>query len=421
MFQTHFRDISAAGAAAPVPLRRNRDFLLLSTGQGLSGAGSQATTVAYPLLVLALTHSPARAGVVSFARLLPVALVSLPAGVLADRVDRRRLMVAADVARLAVLAALALAVAAGEASFWAIVAAAAVEGAGTAVFAAAQPGALRAVVPAAQLPAAISVRTGRSAVAQLGGPPLGGALFAVSRALPFAVDAASYAVSTVSLLAMRTPFQGPAGERTAGGVRAELAEGASFVWRHPFLRTTTLLFGIANFLGPGLVLIIVVVGRRQGLSGGEVGALVAIFGGSLLAGSLVSPLVRRALPVRAILVLELCTWPLCAAFLLWPSVYVLTAAVVPTALAVPSTDSVVHAYRIALTPDLLLGRAEAVRLAVSLLVAPLGPLAAGLLLAATSERAAVAVFAAVAVALAVWGVTDPAIRAAPALDELRTA
>lgn len=420
MFQAHFRDTSAAGDGLQ-PLRRNRDFLLLTAGQGFSAVGSQATGVAYPLLVLAQTHSPGRAGAVAFARLVPIALLSLPAGVAADRLDRRRLMIAADAVRLAALAALAAAVVAGDAVFWAVVAVALVEGAGTAVFAAAQPGALRAVVPPSQLPAAISVRTGRAAVAQLGGPPLGGALFAVARALPFAADAASYALSTVSLLAMRTPFQAPTGERPAGGLRAQLGEGARFLWRHPFLRTTTLIFGIANFIGPGLILVIVVAGRRQGLSGGEVGALVAVFGAALLAGSLVSPLVRRTLPVRAILVLELCTWPLCAVFLLWPSVYVLTAAVVPTALAVPSTDSVVHAYRIALTPDRLLGRAEAVRTAVSLLVAPLGPLAAGLLLDTTTQRATVAVFAAVAAVLAVWGAADPAIRAAPALDELRAA
>jgi MFS family permease len=72
-----------------VPLRRNRDFVLLQAGRLLSNAGTQSTTIAYPLLVLALTHSPAKAGIVSFARSLPFALLALPAGVAADRWNRK--------------------------------------------------------------------------------------------------------------------------------------------------------------------------------------------------------------------------------------------------------------------------------------------------------------------------------------------
>jgi len=75
-----------------VRLSRNRDFILFQAGQLLSAAGSSLSTIAYPLLVLALTHSPAEAGLVSFARLLPAPLLALPAGVLSDRFDRRRIM-----------------------------------------------------------------------------------------------------------------------------------------------------------------------------------------------------------------------------------------------------------------------------------------------------------------------------------------
>ena len=76
--------------------------------------------------------------------------------------------------------------------------------------------------------------------------------------------------------------------------------------------------------------------------------------------------------------------------MIWPNVYVLAAALVPFGLAAPVTDSVVVSYRIALTPDRLLGRVESVRSSISLLAAPLGPLVAGLLLATTSARMTVA-------------------------------
>jgi hypothetical protein len=393
-----------------VPLRRNRDFVLLQAGQLLSSAGTQATSIAYPLLVLSLTHSAAKAGIVSFARTLPAALLTLPAGLAADRWDRRRLMILADAVRVAAVASLAATIVARGLVFWAIPVVAFVEGAGAALFSVAQVGALRSVVPAAQLPAAAGVQTGRGAAVGVAGPPLGGALFGLARALPFVVDAVSYACSTLSLLAMRARFQE---EREPG--RPLLAEGFRFLWGQPFLRTCALLFGLANFIGPGLLLALVVIGRRQGLTSAEVGALSAVFGACLLLGSFLSPLVRGLLPVRAVLVLELWTWIGCAAFLVRPSVYVLAAGLVPTALAIPSTDSVVHGYRIALTPDRLLGRAEAVRTTISLAIAPLGPLAAGFLLAATSARATVAVFAAVGLVLAVWGTASPSLRTAPTL------
>jgi predicted MFS family arabinose efflux permease len=400
-----------------VPLRRNRDFLLLQAGQLLSDAGTQSTAIAYPLLVLALTGSAAKAGVVASARTLPLALFALPAGLLADRWNRRRLMITADCVRALAVGGLAATILAHQAAYWTIPLVAFVEGTGTALFAAAQPGAVRAVVPARQLPAAAGAQTGRQAAVRLAGPPLGGALFELARALPFGVDAASYACSTVSLLAMRTPFQ-QRREPERSPLRSRLVEGVRFLWRHPFLRTCALLFGLANFIGPGLLLAIVVVGGRQGLSGGQVGVLVAAFGACLLLGSLLSPLVRRLLPVRAVLLLELWTWPGCALFLVWPNAYVLAASILPTALAIPSTDSVVHGYGIAMTPDRLLGRVESARSTIALLIAPLGPLAAGALLGAASARAAVALFAALGLVLALWGTLSPSIRAAPSLDEL---
>jgi hypothetical protein len=326
-------------------------------------------------------------------------------------------MIAADAARLAALGALAAAAIVDDVALWLIVLVALVEGSGTALFGACSPGALRAIVSTAQLPAATSAQVGRGAATDLAGPSLGGALFGIARALPFVVDAVSYLFSTVSLLLMRTPFQEQRDLDTAS-LRERFSEGLRFVWDHPFLRTTSLLFGLGNFIGPALLLALVVVAEDQGLSGGTVGLLVAAFGGGLLLGSLLSPLARRLLPVRGILVLELWMWPLCAAYLVWPNAYVLAAGLIPSALVIPATDSVVHGYRIAMTPDRLLGRVESVRRTIALSISPLGPLVAGLLLDATSSRATIAVFTLAAIGLALWGTLSPAIRTAPSIREL---
>jgi len=400
-----------------VPLRRNRDFVLLQAGQLLSGIGTQSGLIAYPLLVLSLTGSAAKAGLVSFARAASSTVLALPAGVLADRWNRRWLMIGADAVRVVAVGCLVVALVSGWLEFWMIPVVAFVEGSGSALFRAAEAGALRAVVPVRQLPGAAGARAGRLAVIGLAGPPLGGALFGLARVLPFLADLVSYTFSTLSLLAMRTPFQ-QAREPDRSPLRSRLAEGAHFVWGHRFLRTCAFLFGLANFIGPGILLAVVVLGRRQGLSGGRLGLLLAAFGAFLLLGSFLSPLVRRLLPVRGVLVLELWTWTGCGLFLLWPNVYVLATATLPTAMAIPSTDSVVHGYRIAMTPDRLVGRVESIWSTISLLIAPLGPLAAGVLLDNVPARAAIAVFAAFGLVLALWGTLSPAIRGAPSLAEL---
>jgi MFS family permease len=400
-----------------VPLRRNRDFILLQSGQLLSNVGTQITQIAYPLLVLALTHSPAKAGIVAFARAFPLWVFALPAGLAADRFSRKRIMIVSDVVRTATVTALGVGLLLDHVAFWEIPIVAFVEGAGAALFGGAQMGAMRSVVPKPQLPMATNVLTARIAIVRLAGPPLGGILFGFERALPFLADAGSYAASTGSLLAMRGRFEEER-ERESAPIVHSLLEGIRFVWSNPFLRTIVGIFTLAQIVFPGVSLALVVIGKRQGLSGGEIGALVAVFGASLLVGAAISPFIRKLLPSRALIVLEFWTWAGCALFLIWPSVYVLTASLIPTALAIPTTDSIVWPYQLSLTPDRLIGRVTAAVGALTGGTAALGPLVAGLLLATVSARATIAVFAAFGVAMAVWGTLSPAIRAAPAIDEL---
>jgi hypothetical protein len=385
---------------AQTSLGRNRDFVLLEAGRMLSTAGSSFSSVAYPLLVLSLTHSPAKAGLVSFVRLLPIPVLGLIAGVAADRWDRRRIMLAADALRALAIGALALVVVT-DPLLWAIAVLAFVEGAGDAFFSASQMGAVRAVVPEAQLPAAVGIQQARSATVGIAGPPAGGALFGIARALPFVADAASYVFSFVSLLAMRTRFQ-ETRERAAGGLRAQLAEGFHFLWRQPFVRTTSFLYAIGNFTIPGILFVLVVAARQRGLSGSAVGALLAAFSGCVLAGSLASGLVRHRFGARTIILAEQYTGLATIAFLVWPSVFVLAVAILPQAFVLPITDTVVVSRRIAITPDRLLGRVEAVRLTIARTAAPLGPLAAGVLASAASNRAAIALFVTLGVVLAAW-------------------
>ena len=236
--------------------------MLLLSGRLLSAIGSQVTAIAYPLLVLAVTHSPAKAGLVGFAGLLPHAVFGLPAGVAVDRWNRKRIMVAADGVRAVAIATLATLILLDEVTFWHIAVVALVEGTGAVFFTAAHAGALRAVVPAPQLPAAVGVIRARAAAVMLAGPPLGGVLFALGRAVPFVFDAISYAFSFLTLALMRTPFQQER-EVDRARLRTQVTDGFRFLWRHPFLRTCALIYGLGNFTIPAVLFVIVVAGRGR--------------------------------------------------------------------------------------------------------------------------------------------------------------
>jgi MFS family permease len=312
----------------PVPLRRNRDFVLLQTGQALSTIGSEASAIAYTLLVLALTGSAAKAGLASFARLAPYAIFALPAGVAVDRFNRKWLMIWADVVRVIALGSLGVAVATGHVTFTQILVVAFIEGTSFVIFNISEIGAVRSVVPAVQLQRAFATEQARLSSVYLVGPLLGGALFGVARALPFIVDSLSYAFSTGTLLAMRTPFQEDR-EEESSGIWTQIREGLAWLWRHAFLRTCALLFVGANFLYGAVNLLLIVAAERQGLSSSRIGLLLAVIGGVSVLGSLAAPRFVRLLPMRAVLVLSSWLAVGMVAFLAEPNAYVLIVSLVP--------------------------------------------------------------------------------------------
>ncbi|HKN63158.1 MAG TPA: MFS transporter [Gaiellaceae bacterium] len=396
-----------------VPLRRNRDFLLYQGGGLLSTFGSGISQIAYPLLTLTLTHSAAKTGYVGAVEFAPLVLLSVPAGIAADRLDRRLLMIASDVVGAASLGLLAAAVLTGRAEFWMVALVAFVDMSAAVVYRSGSSGAMKAVVPQPQLADASSVTMARMSTVRLVSPPLGGALFGLLRGLPFLLDSVSYLFSTVSLLLMRTPFQ----EERVPGARTPFREGFAYFWSIPFLRTTVGMIAASNVVAVGAPIAVIILAHREGLSSAAIGGFIAIQGALLLVGSAVSPLLRRVFPMRLILLSEFWMALVYAAFVIYPNVWVLAACTALHAFWFPNTDSAIQAYSYALIPDRLLGRAMAASNTLRAGSAPLGPLLAGLLLTDTTPRVAIAVLAAPVVVAAVLGTVSAALRDLPSLAE----
>jgi MFS family permease len=405
----------------PTSLRSNRDFVLLQAGQLLSAFGSSMSALAYPLLALAITHSPAKAGYVGAVIFIPLVAFNLVAGVAADRFERRRLMILADVVGAATLGTLGTLVLLHHATLWLILIAAFVDSTASIFYNAASRGAFRSVVPIAQLPSAASTVQGRSAIVRLSAPPVGGALFGLARSLPFFADAFSYAFSTGSVLLMRTRFQEEREPGVVTTLRRQFAEGILYFAGIPFLRATIAMIAVSNFTVAGVQFGVIVLAKRDGLSSAAVGGFVAFVGATTLLGSFASPLFRRVFSLSAIMLSELWAALAYAAFLVWPNVYVLAGAFGVQAFCFPSTDSAVAAYSYALIPDRLIGRAMAASNTLRAVAAPLGPLAAGLLLDSVSPRLTIAALMAPTLAAAAIGAMSKSIRQAPPLDELTKA
>jgi len=207
---------------------------MLWIGQLLSDTGTQVGALAYPLLILALTHSAVLAGVVGTARAITLLCLQLPAGALSDRFDRRRTMIICDIMRAVLLVLLGLLIAAHLASWPVVLIVSLIEGGAGAIFNPAAAAALPGIVPDGQLEQAWAATEARGYGASLAGPALGGLLFGLGRAVPFLADAVSYAVSFGTVTRIRGRFRPKQGaERKA--LWREVADGLRLVWQVPIL------------------------------------------------------------------------------------------------------------------------------------------------------------------------------------------
>ena len=269
---------------------RNRDFGLLWLGQAISLIGDGIYLVAIAWLVLDISNEPTALGLVGLAWTLPMVVALLISGVLSDRFERRRLMISADLLRLAAIGAIAALALAETAELWQVIALVVVYGIGQALFQPAFSAVVPDVVPRDQLLQANAVRELMEPLGlRFAGPALGGfliAVFGVGEA--FVVDAATFGVSALAVSLMSR--QPPAREQT-GGIGRDLMEGFAYVRAHAWLWAT--LTGAALFLlvtyGPMEVLLPYIIKNELGGDAATFGTVLAVGGlGSITAAVVLS-------------------------------------------------------------------------------------------------------------------------------------
>lgn len=374
-----------------VALSRNRDYRLLWGGQALSEFGFNASTIAFPLLVLAATGSAAASGLVLGTIAAAQLVAGLPAGALADRWDRKKIMLGCEAAQAVAAASLVVALWSGRASLAHMVAVSAVFGISAALFEPAEDAALPNLVPHQQLSTAVAMNAARSHLGQLSGTAAGGFLLAVARFLPFAVDALTHTAAFVALSFLRLPPRQKHPE-PVGHLGHQVAAGLRWVWRQRHIRVTALCAVVLNLFFSAFYLIVIVLTQSRGVPPGQIGVMVAMLGVGGVVGALVAPYIHRAVsPYASIAGVFWALTLLTPVAVVAESPVLMGALFFVMALLPPTANTTIMTQLLLATPDGLRGRLSAVIGLVTGVAAVAGPVLGGVLAQAVPAERAVLV------------------------------
>ncbi|WBQ08266.1 MFS transporter [Kribbella sp. CA-293567] len=391
----------SASATAPRPLWRNRDFALLWSGAAFSILGMRVTSIAWPLLVIFDGGSAERAGLVGFAALLPQLLVQLPAGVLVDRWDRKKVMICSDLTGLTAIASVLAALLIWQLTLPHLLIAAFLAGSASVCYQLSERAAVRAVVDPSHLSAALSQNEARSKGAGLLGQPISTVLLSFASWMPFGVTVIGHALSIATLLAIRTPFQQVRRRRRAS-LGSELAAGLRWMRDQKLLRSALVLISCTNIISQVLALAMILIIKESGgavttigligVATGVGGLLGALCGSWFMARFGLSTLFVGTLVLRMLLIPSI-------AFFSEP--WVLAAVFAAMSWAGGLMNVVGGVYQVRITPEEMQGRAASVGSLITSGANSLGPLTGGLLLGAWGTSVTVLGAAVTMAALAV--------------------
>ncbi|UED87789.1 MFS transporter [Streptomyces profundus] len=371
--------------APPEPeksLFRNRDFQAMWISQFFAAVAKESAEIAYPLLILATTGSATYAGAVGAIQLVVAGLMSLPGGSVSDRFDRRTTMIVCDVARVAMLALFGFLVMAGDPPMVVIFAIVIVSAGCLGISNPAGLAAIKQLVPPSQFTQATAQNQIRFFGATVIGPPIGGTLFGIARALPFLSAAIAFLISAVLLLFIRKPMQAPRPAQPPAGAdltpdtgKGGMLQGFKFIGGQPIILILIIWAMGSNmaFNHSGVFLALIATAEFRGASEATIGTTLAVAGSGGLIGSLLAGLVLKW--VRPSVVMHYAIWvgPVCAVLLmLVPGVLPLGVIVACIFLRAGVVNALIYSYIAALVPDDLQGRVLGAVGFLGMIAQPLG-------------------------------------------------
>jgi len=398
-------------------LWRNRDFMLLWGGQVVSTIGSSASEVIYPLLILALTQSPAAAGFSAAIRFVPYLVFSLPAGALVDRWDRKRVMIVCDIGRALAVITIPIALLFGALTIAQIYVVAFIEGSLFVFFNIAEVAALPRVVEIRKLPDATAQNQAAFGVAGIAGPSIGTFLYqAIGRGFPFVFNALSYIVSAISLACIRKSFRAQP-SAAPRHLAHEIIEGLRWLWERRVVRHMALLTGGLNLINASVPLILIVRAKDMGADATHIGIIFSIGAVGAVIGAMIGGRIQKRFEFGPIIItivwLQALLFPLYAFV---PRFWMLGVISSLIYFMSPVYNVVQFSYRLSLIPDALQGRVNSTFRLVAFGFMPIGAALSGLLIEHFGTAWAVFVLTCVYIVLAVATTLNPSVRYAERVD-----
>lgn len=391
------------GAEKLPPLRSNGRFRLLWGGSALSVMAERSSTMAFTLLVLWHTGSKSAAGLVGFSALLPMLVMQLPAGVLVDRWDRRRVMLVCVAGRALAIGSVAVSLAGDEVRVWHIAIVAFVQGSLTVFYQLSERAAVRGVVPPQQVSTAMAQNEARSRAVNFVGHPASGVMFGLSAWVPFLSSTGLYLMSLLTLARLRIPHNKRSGKaKSARGMREEISSGLRWVWQRAYFRSALLIIAGSNLVFQGLILTVAVMVREQGRPASTVGLIMAAGSIGGLLGAFSGGWLSRRLPMRRVMMYAHVAWALImpgTVFLLHPVTLGILFFITSHIGAAVTVSGMSHQVRI--TPDAMQGRVGSVVMLLVSGASSLGALGTGYLLEGVGTRGTLAIASGVMALLAV--------------------
>jgi MFS family permease len=379
----------------PDNLWRNGEFLRLWAGQTVSSVGTGIVKLAAPLLVLALTESPAMAGIVAGATMFPMVFIGLPAGALIDRWDRRKILLVCDSFRALAVASVPVAWFLGTLNAWHLLAVATALGIGQSFQNVAQTASLPRVVQRRQIPLAHSLNTTSEGVAQLTSPGLGGMIVAAGSTvvaggvMAYSVNALTFLVSVLALASIATPLQGRRGDGPRMNIWGSIGEGLRYVWRETAIRLLMIQNMVHRlFFAPVMLTVVVLAREDLGLDPARIGLLFSAAGAGGLTAAAVTPWLRRRVPLGWHMVGITAIHSVALGIVaVAPSAWPLVVALCFAGMMETMTGITQVSFRLALIPDAFQGRVNSVYRTLSFTAMGIGPAVAGVLIDIHGPRA----------------------------------
>ncbi|MEU8408880.1 MFS transporter [Micromonospora sp. NPDC048842] len=372
-----------------------RNFNALWAGAAITNLADGVVKLTLPLAALSMTDSPALVAGATLANTLPWLLFSLPAGALADRVDRRRLIMAMAAARALVLAVLVGAILVDVLPPAGLYAGALLLGTAEVFADTTRMSVVPMVIPRNRMESAFAKLTATETAAnEFIGPPLGGLLAAAGLAVALGAGGVGYAGALLALAVMTGHYRSsghPGPAANAPGLRADIREGIRYVWQARILRSLLLVAGAASGCWAAWMAVIAVYAIAPGpmnLSHAEYGLLIGALGVGGVMGASAAPALTRRLGRRVVLAASMASFAvLLAAPAITSSPRLVAAATVLGGAGSGAWNVTYSSLRALVVPDEMMGRYSGVSRLTSWGSMPLGALVAGLTAELVSVRA----------------------------------